>query len=41
LITRYAWIEAGHASARNWRAPLEIPEQQEQPVIGSGPGLKR
>ena len=40
LITRYAWIEAGHASARNWRAPLEIPEAQEQPVIGSGPGLK-
>jgi hypothetical protein len=40
LITRYAWIEAGHASARNWRAPLEIPEAQEQPAIGSGPGLK-
>jgi hypothetical protein len=26
LITRLAWIEAGHASARNWRQPLEIPE---------------
>jgi hypothetical protein len=28
LITRFAWIEAGHASARNWRQPLEIPEPQ-------------
>jgi hypothetical protein len=26
LITRYAWLEAGHASARNWREPLEIPQ---------------
>lgn len=29
LVTRFAWIEAGHASARNWRAPLEIPEVPE------------
>jgi Polysulphide reductase, NrfD len=28
LVTRYAWIEAGHASARNWREPLEIPEPE-------------
>jgi Polysulphide reductase, NrfD len=26
LLTRIAWIQAGHASARNWRQPLEIPE---------------
>jgi hypothetical protein len=26
LITRIAWIQAGHASTRNWREPLEIPE---------------
>lgn len=26
LITRIAWIEAGHASAKNYRLPLEIPE---------------
>jgi hypothetical protein len=26
LATRIAWIQAGHASARNWRVPLEIPE---------------
>jgi formate-dependent nitrite reductase membrane component NrfD len=27
LITRIAWIRAGHASARDWRQPLEIPEK--------------
>jgi hypothetical protein len=27
LLTRYGWVEAGHASARDWRVPLEIPEQ--------------
>jgi hypothetical protein len=26
LITRIAWIEAGHASAKNYRLPLEIQE---------------
>jgi hypothetical protein len=25
LITRIAWIHAGHVSARDWREPLEIP----------------
>lgn len=25
LITRFAWIEAGQASAQDWRQPLEIP----------------
>lgn|SRR5581483_8093282 len=25
LLTRFAWIQAGHASARDWRQPLEIP----------------
>jgi hypothetical protein len=25
LITRVAWIQAGHASARDWREPLGIP----------------
>jgi hypothetical protein len=24
LITRFAWIRAGHASARDWKLPLEI-----------------
>jgi Polysulphide reductase, NrfD len=24
LLTRYGWVKAGHASARDWRLPLEI-----------------
>jgi hypothetical protein len=28
LITRIAWIYAGHVSARNWRLPLEITSEQ-------------
>jgi hypothetical protein len=34
LITRYAWIRAGHASAHDYRLPLEIPAENglEQPV---------
>jgi hypothetical protein len=27
LITRIAWVQAGHASAKNYRLPLEIPEK--------------
>ena len=26
LLTRYGWMQAGHASAKNWRLPLEVPE---------------
>jgi hypothetical protein len=26
LLTRYGWVQAGHASARDWRLPLEIPD---------------
>jgi hypothetical protein len=26
MLTRIAWIHAGHVSARNWRLPLEIKE---------------
>ncbi|HET7441244.1 MAG TPA: NrfD/PsrC family molybdoenzyme membrane anchor subunit [Terriglobales bacterium] len=29
LITRVAWMQAGQASARNWRLPLEIEENAE------------
>lgn len=31
LITRYAWVQAGHASARDWREPLGLdpPEPEE------------
>ncbi len=27
LMTRYAWMRAGHASARDWRIPLDIPSE--------------
>src|SRR5438067_1580391 len=33
LITRIAWIEAGQASARNWREPLEIPESESRGLL--------
>jgi hypothetical protein len=33
LITRIAWIEAGHASARNWREPLEIAEPESHGLL--------
>lgn len=33
LITRYAWIEAGHVSAQDWRLPLEIDAPKEQPLL--------
>jgi len=31
LLTRIAWIAAGHVSARNWREPLEIPSPPDLP----------
>ena len=30
LATRYAWMHAGHISARDWRIPLDIPEEAAQ-----------
>jgi hypothetical protein len=27
LITRFAWVQAGHASARDWREPLKVEAQ--------------
>jgi formate-dependent nitrite reductase membrane component NrfD len=33
LLTRIAWIYAGHVSARNWRQPLEIPERPTFPEL--------
>lgn len=26
MLTRFAWIHAGHVSAENWRLPLEVPD---------------
>ena len=33
LVTRFAWVQAGHASARQWREPLGI-AQGEKPELG-------
>ena len=30
LLTRYGWMAAGGASARNWRLPLEVPRPAEE-----------
>jgi hypothetical protein len=27
LLTRYGWVRAGHASAQDWRLPLQIPPE--------------
>lgn len=31
LLTRFGWVRAGHASAKDWRLPLEIPSLEGQP----------
>lgn len=28
ILTRYGWMAAGHASARDWKLPLEIPDTE-------------
>ena len=33
LLTRIAWMHAGHVSARDWRLPLEIRQKKELPFI--------
>ena len=33
VITRYAWVHAGHLSARDWRLPLEIDARLRQPEL--------
>jgi len=30
MLTRIAWVHAGHVSARDWRLPLEIPRRPER-----------
>jgi len=42
LLTRYGWMQAGKASARDWRLPLEVPaESQTEPVKQQITELKR
>ena len=38
LLTRYGWMRAGHASARDWRLPLQIAEDSPaDPLLQSKP----
>lgn len=40
LLTRYGWMQAGKASARDWRLPLEVPDSAaEAPSLQSKPEL--
>jgi hypothetical protein len=43
MLTRIAWVHAGHVSARNWRLPLEIPEPgtTAKPAIQSSSEIPR
>ena len=34
LVTRIAWVQAGHVSARNWREPLQIPVEDQAELLG-------
>ena len=42
LLTRYAWMRAGHASAKDYRLPLEIEGEQQasKPPSAAGPMLR-
>lgn len=33
MLTRFAWMHAGHVSARDWRLPLEIEQKKDLPFI--------
>jgi len=35
MLTRVAWVQAGHVSARDWRLPLEIEQKKELPFIAA------
>jgi hypothetical protein len=37
LITRIGWVQAGHASARDWREPLQIPQPNRSRLPGEFP----
>jgi len=36
IVTRYAWMYAGKASAKNWRLPLDIPDETAAPKKPTG-----
>ena len=33
MLTRVAWVHAGHVSASDWRLPLEIKQKKDAPFI--------
>lgn len=35
MLTRIAWVHAGHVSARDWRLPLEIKRQKDLPFVAA------
>ncbi len=35
MLTRFGWMQAGHASARDWRLPLEIEQNKNLPFIAA------
>lgn len=35
MLTRIGWVRAGHASARDWRLPLGLPEQKREAPLQS------
>jgi hypothetical protein len=35
MLTRIAWVQAGHVSARDWRLPLEIQQKKDLPFIAA------
>jgi hypothetical protein len=39
ILTRIGWIYAGHASARDWRIPLEIKQTPSAPELQSKPEI--
>ena len=39
ILTRVGWIYAGHASARDWRIPLEIKQTPSAPELQSKPEI--
>jgi len=39
ILTRVGWIYAGHASARDWRIPLETKQTPSAPELQSKPEI--
>lgn len=40
LVTRFAWIQAGHASARDWKLPLQRRSDPDELPVSASPVLR-